>query len=165
MKIHRTLALVTIFGVVPSAAAFAGQRRNAARGGMDTDRDGVITRAEWRGTAEGFRQQDTNRDGVLSGTEARPRCRIRPRPTKRPARREAAIRFAAMDADRDGVITRAEWRGNGRRLPPAGHEPRRRALGQRGARGRPGSFTDRRGEAPPRSAAARFAGMDATATA
>jgi hypothetical protein len=36
---------------------------------MDTDRDGVVTRAEWRGTDQAFRDHDTNRDGVLSGTE------------------------------------------------------------------------------------------------
>jgi len=38
---------------------------------MDTDRDGVVTRAEWRGSAEAFRNRDTNGDGVLSGTEVR----------------------------------------------------------------------------------------------
>lgn len=38
---------------------------------MDTDRDGVVTRAEWRGSARGFRDQDINGDGVLSGAEVR----------------------------------------------------------------------------------------------
>lgn len=38
---------------------------------MDTDRDGVVTRAEWRGTDQAFRSQDTNGDGVLSGAEIR----------------------------------------------------------------------------------------------
>lgn len=38
---------------------------------MDADRDGVVTRAEWRGTAEAFRTHDTNGDGVLSGAEVR----------------------------------------------------------------------------------------------
>jgi hypothetical protein len=38
---------------------------------MDTDRDGVVTRAEWRGTDQAFRAQDTNDDGVLSGAEVR----------------------------------------------------------------------------------------------
>ena len=38
---------------------------------MDADRDGVVTRAEWRGSDEAFRRQDTNGDGVLSGTEVR----------------------------------------------------------------------------------------------
>jgi hypothetical protein len=38
---------------------------------MDTDRDGVVTRAEWRGSDQAFRNHDTNRDGVLSGAEVR----------------------------------------------------------------------------------------------
>jgi hypothetical protein len=38
---------------------------------MDTDRDGVVTRAEWRGSAQAFRDHDTNGDGVLSGAEVR----------------------------------------------------------------------------------------------
>ena len=38
---------------------------------MDTDRDGVVTRAEWRGSEQAFRNHDTNGDGVLSGAEVR----------------------------------------------------------------------------------------------
>ena len=38
---------------------------------MDTDRDGVVTRAEWRGTEQAFRDHDANGDGVLSGAEVR----------------------------------------------------------------------------------------------
>jgi hypothetical protein len=38
---------------------------------MDTDRDGVVTRAEWRGSDQAFRNHDTNGDGVLSGAEVR----------------------------------------------------------------------------------------------
>jgi hypothetical protein len=38
---------------------------------MDADRDGVVTRAEWRGSAQAFRDHDTNADGVLSGAEVR----------------------------------------------------------------------------------------------
>jgi len=38
---------------------------------MDTDRDGVVTRAEWRGSDQAFRRHDTNGDGVLSGAEVR----------------------------------------------------------------------------------------------
>jgi Ca2+-binding EF-hand superfamily protein len=59
---------------------------------MDADKDGVVTRAEWRDDVQGFRQQDTNRDGVLSGDEVR------------------AVAF--QDGDKDGVITRGEWRGD-----------------------------------------------------
>ena len=38
---------------------------------MDADRDGVVTRAEWRGSDSAFRDRDANRDGVLSGAEVR----------------------------------------------------------------------------------------------
>ena len=38
---------------------------------MDTNRDGVVSRAEWRGNDQSFRQHDSNRDGVLSGDEVR----------------------------------------------------------------------------------------------
>jgi hypothetical protein len=38
---------------------------------MDTDRDGVITRAEWRGNDRSFANNDWNGDGQLSGAEVR----------------------------------------------------------------------------------------------
>jgi Ca2+-binding EF-hand superfamily protein len=45
------------------------EREQARFRSMDRDADGVITRGEWRGTAEAFARYDTNRDGVLSGSE------------------------------------------------------------------------------------------------
>ncbi|HEU4892258.1 MAG TPA: hypothetical protein VFT47_11960 [Vicinamibacterales bacterium] len=50
----------------PPAAPSPGRVRD-----MDADRDGVVTRAEWRGTEQAFRDRDVNSDGVLSGTEVR----------------------------------------------------------------------------------------------
>jgi Ca2+-binding EF-hand superfamily protein len=73
---------------------------------MDQNRDGVITRAEWRGTAQSFDLADWNNDGRLSGEEVRAGV---DRPNDRP---NEAMRFAEMDQNRDGVITRNEWRGN-----------------------------------------------------
>ncbi|MFL6291110.1 MAG: hypothetical protein ACJ759_09465 [Thermoanaerobaculia bacterium] len=35
--------------------------------GLDTDGDGRITRAEWRGNDTSFNQHDKNGDGVLAG--------------------------------------------------------------------------------------------------
>ena len=151
MKIHRTLALVAIFGVTPFAAALAGQSAQTRQRGMDADRDGVITRAEWRGTAEGFRQLDTNRDGVLSGTEAQVALQD-PSATDEAARaRETALRVAGMDADHDGVVTRAEWRGTaeGFRLADTNRDGVLSGSEVRAA-GLPESCTDRRGEAPAR---------------
>jgi hypothetical protein len=52
--------------VPPPAAPSPGRVRD-----MDTDRDGVVTRAEWRGTEQAFRARDANSDGVLSGAEVR----------------------------------------------------------------------------------------------
>ena len=107
MKIHQRLALIAILSLVSSAPVLAGQAQQRQRG-MDADRDGVITRAEWRGTAESFNERDTNHDGVISGKEVQAAMRT---PTAADeARRREATRIAAMDADRDGVITRAEWR-------------------------------------------------------
>ena len=45
------------------------EREQARFRAMDRDADGVITRSEWRGNAEGFDRYDTNHDGVLSGSE------------------------------------------------------------------------------------------------
>jgi Ca2+-binding EF-hand superfamily protein len=66
---------------------------------MDQNGDGIITRAEWRGTAQAFDAADWNNDGRLSGDEVRMGA-VSPN------------RFAEMDTNRDGVITRAEWRGS-----------------------------------------------------
>ncbi len=130
MNVQRTIVAVALCAVgaaPPAAEARAasgepaqatGQTRSQSAQemrfrGMDGDNDGVITRAEWRGSDQAFREQDDNSDGVLSGDEVRPRAgAMRTRRNER-ARREALIaRFGEMDSDNDGVITRAEWRGN-----------------------------------------------------
>jgi Ca2+-binding EF-hand superfamily protein len=84
---------------------------------MDTNGDGIITRAEWRGSTQSFRVHDWNRDGVLSGDEVRPG-------TWRSGRWDdedfdpasstqvtdwTAQGFANLDHNRDGRITRNEW--------------------------------------------------------
>jgi len=51
-------------------APAAGQER-ARFQAMDLNRDGVISRDEWRGNDRSFRQQDRNGDGVLSRDEVR----------------------------------------------------------------------------------------------
>lgn len=50
-------------------------RQKMKHRGMDKNRDGVITRSEWRGNDNSFRKQDRNNDGVLSGDELRPGAR------------------------------------------------------------------------------------------
>jgi hypothetical protein len=100
--------------------------------GVDRDHDGVIRRAEWRGSDSSFANRDWNHDGVLSGDEMKPgavRPTLRrsassrttvaapppaPAATAPPIRRSAgadpdAPVFARLDTNHDGVLTRAEW--------------------------------------------------------
>lgn len=59
------------FGIA-GMVALAAPAVAAAQGrfhGLDRNRDGVITRAEWRGNDTSFRQHDRNRDGVIAGVE------------------------------------------------------------------------------------------------
>ena len=114
--------LKTGFAVVLLSAATAGQVYAQNRfQGMDRDRDGVITRAEWRGSDQAFRNQDWNGDGVLSGEEVRPGAK-KPQHVREAVRdwnndgvvneQDALIdqRFSAYDRNNDGRITEAEWR-------------------------------------------------------
>ncbi|MEN3339564.1 MAG: hypothetical protein V7647_3240 [Acidobacteriota bacterium] len=73
---------------------------------MDTDHDGVITRAEWRGSDEAFRQQDTNHDGVLSGAEL---ARTPGADGRGRQRAELLAQFARADRDGDRRLRRNEW--------------------------------------------------------
>ncbi len=68
---------------------------------MDTDGDGVITRAEWRGSDQAFRDRDSNHDGVLSGDEIWR------------TRRQSGVQeeFDRLDRNHNGVVTQGEWLG------------------------------------------------------
>src|SRR5688572_21231221 len=66
---------------------------------MDRNRDGVITRGEWRGNEQSFRQHDRNGDGRLSADEVRAEDG------------SGIVRdFAAVDLDGNGHVTAQEWR-------------------------------------------------------
>jgi hypothetical protein len=71
--------------------------------GMDTNGDGQVARAEWRGNDRAFQNQDWNNDGVLSGDEVRTGGR---RPA---ARRANDYDFDALDANGNNRIERREW--------------------------------------------------------
>jgi len=79
--------------------------------GMDRNRDGVITRTEWRGNDRSFANEDWNGDGVLSGDEVRPGAR---RVGELLSSERNAARFRDLDRNNDGVITRTEWRDDRR---------------------------------------------------
>jgi Ca2+-binding EF-hand superfamily protein len=69
----------------------------------DRNGDGVVTRSEWRGTAQAFRERDWNRDGVISADELADTDWTEP---------GQATTFAAMDRNGDGRVNRGEWRGS-----------------------------------------------------
>jgi Ca2+-binding EF-hand superfamily protein len=120
----KTQALVTA-GFVAWFAGFtvqdalAQQPRRATEirfQGMDANRDGRVSRSEWRGSDDSFRQHDWNGDGVLAGDEVRVGA---PRETtadddydqsQRPQFRNWTERgFSNLDRNHDGRVARSEW--------------------------------------------------------
>jgi len=87
----------------PTAGRFAG---------MDRNNDGIITRAEWRGSAQSFSVHDWNNDGRLSGEEVRTGATW---PSDRTTNNATTFRawtreqFTALDRNGDGRISRFEW--------------------------------------------------------
>jgi Ca2+-binding EF-hand superfamily protein len=78
----------------------------------DTNHDGVVSRSEWRGSANGFRIRDWNGDGRLSGDEVRmgaypPDASLE----ARDYRMNTDERFSYLDFDNNGVVTEREWDG------------------------------------------------------
>jgi hypothetical protein len=79
--------------------------------GLDRNKDGIITRNEWRGNDPSFSNEDWNGDGVLSGDEVHPGAR---RLGDLLSSERSAARFRDLDRNKDGVIARNEWRGDRR---------------------------------------------------
>jgi Ca2+-binding EF-hand superfamily protein len=63
---------------------------------LDRNRNGLISRGEWRDEAALFELVDHNRDGSIQLTEVRDRSAL-------------AGRFNQLDRDRNGYLTRSEW--------------------------------------------------------
>jgi len=80
--------------------------------GLDTNRDGRVTRSEWRGNARSFDNHDLNRDGVLSGSELRPGVRRETR-TWTDTWNE---RFERLDRNNDNYISMSEWTRDARQF-------------------------------------------------
>jgi len=77
--------------------------------GMDTNRDGRVTRREWRGNDRSFDNHDWNRDGVLSGTELRPDRRNAEGDTWDTWNDVWSDRFERLDRNDNGYISTSEW--------------------------------------------------------
>jgi Ca2+-binding EF-hand superfamily protein len=90
--------LISVLTVIPLLMAEAAAQDYRL---WDRNRDGVITRSEWRGTPQDFRERDGNRDGVLSGDEL-----------PQQGLDDDSEAFASIDRNRDGIISRSEWRGD-----------------------------------------------------
>jgi Ca2+-binding EF-hand superfamily protein len=79
---------------------------------LDLNRDGVVSRSEWRGTNNAFRVRDWNGDGVLSGDEVR--MGADPPAASLEARDYSMTiddRFDYLDANNNGTIAENEWDG------------------------------------------------------
>lgn len=84
----------------------------------DTNKDGVVDKAEWdAGQVARFKRLDTNNDGRLSQEElfARsPAIGNSVLPADRQAQRQSGY-FQRMDSDKDGFISQAEFMAQGDR--------------------------------------------------
>ena len=110
-----TAALVSLAAVAKTPVIAADDQRGrqpAIRfAEMDSNRDGVITRDEWRGSARSFAMHDWNGDGRLAGEEVR----IGQTWPNRQGPPEdfndwSQARFNWLDTNRDSRVTRAEWK-------------------------------------------------------
>lgn len=122
---HVAALLPLLLAAAPAAAQDAGDTA-ALFTAWDSNRDGIVTRAEFPGSDEQWRGIDQNRDGRATPQEvaasafarqlaiaaAREREAPRPRLPQSPAlEARIAAAIAACDQNRDGRVSRAEWTG------------------------------------------------------
>ena len=96
-----------------SAVGTSGATNTQRFPGLDTNRNGVIERNEWRGSPRAFSIRDWNNDGVLSGDEvqlaaAPPANSVEARDYNMPN----DDRFSYLDVNNNGSIDRNEWDGS-----------------------------------------------------
>jgi EF hand domain-containing protein len=115
MRLPLQIALAV--GILAGPTTAEAQMRYQA---MDTNRDGVVSRDEWRGTDRAFGDEDWNGDGVLSGDEVRPGARRQTNWSQdwnrdgRVDNLDAQIsqRFRGYDMNNDNRVARSEWPGD-----------------------------------------------------
>ena len=107
--------------LVPPAIAASSEQQTAKPRmrfeAMDTNRDGQISRAEWRGSAQAFANHDWNGDGILSGPEVRPPGQdatdwstVDHNPSVRERNLNySRLGFQTLDHNRDNRLTPNEW--------------------------------------------------------
>lgn len=115
---------LNVLGVALALTVAAGQIADAQRGramryqGLDRNKDGRITRAEWNGSDQSFRNHDWNNDGVLSGDEVLPGARRQARDRDREFDEPdgdyqfdnwTVAGFRGIDQNGDNRITADEW--------------------------------------------------------
>jgi hypothetical protein len=92
---------------VPQVTVPVNQRRFR---GMDRNNDGVISRAEWRGSRQSFEVHDWNNDGVLSGAEVNEAVARQGR-TVEDEDFDRVDRFENLDVNNNNRIEAREWHG------------------------------------------------------
>lgn len=115
--ITRALLTVGCAAALMTASATLQAQARMRFEGMDTNRDGIISRTEWRGNDRSFANQDWNGDGQLSGDEVRPGARRNANFEEAdhlPNRFErynswTQAGFNNLDHNRDRRITENEW--------------------------------------------------------
>jgi Ca2+-binding EF-hand superfamily protein len=72
--------------------------------GLDRNGDGVVSRGEWSGDRQAYRQHDWNNDGVISGDELTGRRGARDRDAT-----ARSAEFGRLDRDNDWRVESYEW--------------------------------------------------------
>ena len=99
MALHRNLILA--LAALPLLGSTVLAQDVQQYRAWDRNNDGIITRAEWRGTLQQFRELDWNGDNMLSGREVW---------DERGRGNRGANEFAGLDRNGNGQISRGEWR-------------------------------------------------------